>query len=165
MTMRRFTIKAFLVFAAIISAGISSTMAKDWTGIYAFEEEVANPGDSKGSNWFRLEVKEVDDGKLVATYSDGIDKRTTRRFQLKVVGWETRAEFYFDQCLPLVPGKNQRCTAAGFKSGDLMFELEEVPRHCEFALYTVWKKINLAKQFESEEKELRSDFFRKVLGG
>jgi len=33
MTMRRFTIKAFLVFTAIMSAGISSTMAKDWTGI------------------------------------------------------------------------------------------------------------------------------------
>jgi hypothetical protein len=90
-----------------------------WQGIYTFDEESL---DTRTSYWFHLEVKEVD-GKLIGIYSEGINGRTTRRFQLSVKAMSTRAEFYYDRWLPRVEGVNEACTESEFSRGDLMFEL------------------------------------------
>jgi len=162
MTIGKFTIKTFLILAVVCGIGISSAIAKDWSGIYTFDEESFEPDGSRISYWFRLEVTDAR-GKLTAILSNGTNGKSTRRLQLTVAGGPTRAQFYYDQCLPLIEGQSEACFDE-FKPGDQMFALEDVPVHCEYELDTVWQKLNLAQQTESASRDSRSVFFRRVLG-
>ena len=162
MTIGKLAIKTFLILAVVCGIGISSAKAKDWSGVYAFDEESFEPDGSRISYWFRLEVTDTR-GKLTAILSNGTNGMATRRLQLKVEGGPTRAWFSYDQCLPLVDGQTEACFDE-FKPGDQLFALEEVPVHCEDELDTVWQKLNLAQQTESASRESRSVFFKRVLG-
>jgi hypothetical protein len=134
----------------------AATDEDHWQGIYTFDEESL---DTRRSYWFRLEVKEID-GKLIGIYSEGLNGEATRRFQLSVKTMATKAQFYYDRSMPRVEGSGEPRTNSEFESGDLMFELEEQPRHCKTELITVWHKINLAARTETGAEE--QIFFRRA---
>src|SRR5215813_6738673 len=143
---------AMAAAAMILFVGIALGAAPDaehWQGVYTFDEEDLG---SRTSYWFHLDVKDVD-GKLVGIYSEGINGQATRRFQLSVKVMAIKAQFYYDRCLPRVEGIKKACTDSEFSNGDLMFELEEQPRHCKTELITVWHKINLAARTETGADE------------
>ena len=155
--MRGAAVKAVLLILVISgSVFAAATDGDHWQGIYAFDEESLG---TRTSNWFRLEVKEID-GKLIGIYSEGINGQATRRFQLSVKTMATKAQFYYDRWLPRVDGVKETCTESEFTSGDLMFELEERPRHCANVLVTNWHKINLADRTETGSGE--EVFFKRV---
>jgi len=134
----------------------AATDEDHWQGIYTFDEESL---DTRTSYWFRLEVTEIN-GKLIGIYSEGINGQATRRFQLSVKAMTTKAQFYYDRRLPRVEGIKEPGTDSEFASGDLMFELEEQPRHCKTELITVWHKINLAARTETGSEG--QSFFRRA---
>jgi hypothetical protein len=144
---RGFAVSVMFLVLLVGGAGFSAAAQDNdhWQGIYTFEEEELQ---ARTSSWFRLEVKEVD-GKLIGMYSEGVNGQATRRFQLSVKTMAIKAQFYFDHWLPRVQGINEPVMESEFSSGDLMFELEEQPRHCKTELITVWHKINLAARTET----------------
>jgi len=79
---------------------------------------------------------------------------------LSVKTMATKAQFYYDRSMPRVEGSSEPRTNSEFKSGDLMFELEEQPRHCKTELVTVWHKINLAARTETGAED--QIFFRRA---
>lgn len=162
MTPRKYIIQAFLIFVAVCGIGGVSAMAKDWSGIYTYDEESFEPDGSRISYWFRLEVTDTG-GKLTAILSNGTNDKTTRRSQLSAAAGQIKAQFYYDHCLPLMKDISEPCTDE-FKPGDQMFALEEIPVHCETELETIWQKLNLAQQTEAASRESRSVFFKRVIG-
>lgn len=160
MTPRKYIIQAFLTLVVVCGIGGLPAMAKDWSGIYTYDEESFEPDGSRISYWFRLEVTDTG-GKLTAILSNGTNGKTTRRSQLSAAG-QIKAQFYYDHCLPLERDKSEPCTDE-FKPGDQMFALEEVPVHCETELETIWQKLNLAQQTEAASRESRSVFFKRVI--
>ncbi|MEP6847918.1 MAG: hypothetical protein ABI999_03615 [Acidobacteriota bacterium] len=162
MTLGKFAIHFILVLAAVTYADASAAMAKDWSGVYTHDEESVEPDGSRVSYWFRLEVTDDGTGKFSAVLSNGANGKTTRHLQLNVKGWDTRAQFSYDHCLPLRPGKTETCTDE-FKAGDELFAIEEWPVHCKYELFTKWQKLNLARQTESGEGDSRV-FFKRYLG-
>lgn len=145
---------AFILFSSLANGAAPD--AEHWLGTYTFDEESL---DTRTSYWFRLEVTEID-GKLIGIYSEGVNGQATRRFQLSVKAMTTKAQFYYDRRLPRVEGINEPDTDREFASGDLMFELEEQPRHCKTELMTVWHKVNLAARTETGSEG--QSFFRRA---
>jgi hypothetical protein len=159
---RKIMIKTILfILLVAIFAGVAAAQSERWTGIYTFDEESLDAGSARTSYWFRLEVKEVD-GKLVGIYSEGVNGQAVRRFQLAVKTEGNKVAFYYDRGLPRVEGVNETCTESEFGSGELMFEFEEVPRHCKTEILTIWHKINLARQTEAAESGDEVLFFKRI---
>ena len=153
-----------LIFTMVFFVNIVSAKNSDWVGIYTFDEESWDENRVRTSTWFRLEIKD-EKGKLVGIYSDGVNGKTSRRFQIKVKANETTAKIYYQHWLQRIAGVNGTSTDSEFVSGDLLFEFEKVMEKGKPIIYTIWRKMNLAKQTESQKIGNRIIFFRKVEQG
>lgn len=162
MSFRRFVVRTIAVLAVVTCAGVFAAMARDWSGVYTYNEESFEPDGSRISYWFRLEVTDTA-GKLTAILSNGTNGKTTRRVQLTADAGPTRAQFYYDRCLPLTKKQTEPCSAEEFNQGEQLFALEEIPVHCRTELVTRWQKLNLAQQTETGDSSSRSVFFKKSL--
>src|SRR5260221_6058904 len=135
MAVNKFALHAILVLAALCCLGVVPAAAKDWSGVYTHDEESFEPDGSRISYWFRVELTDTG-GKLNAILSNGTNGKTTRRVHLTVDAGQTRAQFTYDRCLPLVAEKRAPCNDTEFRLNDRLFALEEVPVHCQTELVT-----------------------------
>ncbi|MGH9819770.1 MAG: hypothetical protein ACRD43_06340 [Pyrinomonadaceae bacterium] len=142
-------------------AGVAAAQEDRWAGLYTFDEESTEPSGERTSNWFHLDVQEID-GKLVGFFSEGINGQAVRRFQLSIKPMGMEAGFYYDHSLRRVETTGETNVDTEFKSGELLFVLEEQPRHCKTEIVTIWRKINLASRTETGDIRDGLVFFRKV---
>ena len=155
--MKLFLLILLLILPAFAAAGKDS----DWVGLYTFDEESWDETRERTSYWFRLEIKESD-GKLSGIYSDGIDGAVAQRLEVSVKPAGKRARIFFARSLPLAEGGEETGTESEFVNGDLLFEFEETRIDGEPAIYTTWRKMNLAVRSETGGAYgKKSVFFRK----
>lgn len=150
-----------LILTMIFFVNLATAKNSDWVGIYLYSEESLDMDWSRTSYWFRLEIKD-EKGKLVGIYSDGINGNATRHFQVKIKSDEKQAKIYYDHWLQQVEGVNQSAADSKFHGGQLLFEFEKATEKGKPIIYTIWRKMNLAKQTESQKTGSRIIFFGKL---
>lgn len=154
--MKYFLLILLLILPALPAAAKNS----DWVGLYTFNEESWDETRERTSYWFRLDIKEAD-GKLAGIYSDGINGDVSRRFEVTVETDGKKAQIFFERVLARVEDAPESCAESEFANGDLLFEFEATAIEGEPAIYTTWRKMNLAVRTETGAYGKRSVFFRK----
>ena len=151
-----------LIFFALCIAIPASAKDSDWVGIYTFDEESWDETRARTSYWFRLEIREDGEAGLAGIYSDGINGTETRRMKVSVKTTGEKAQIYFERPISSPEDAVERCAESEFANGDLLFEFEATTIDGEPAIYTVWKKMNLAVRTETGGAYgKKSVFFRK----
>ena len=150
-----------LILLLILPAFAATAKDSDWVGLYTFHEESWDETRERTSYWFRLEINKSE-GRLVGIYSDGINGNVSQRFAVTVQTAEKQAQIFFERALPRVEGEPETCLESEFASGDLLFEFEATTIDGEPAVYTSWRKMNLAARTETGGAYgKKSVFFRK----
>jgi hypothetical protein len=154
--------KCFLMICVLFFT-VNAALAEkpDWVGVYTFDEESRDETRVRTSYWFRLEVKKSG-GKLVGDYSEGVDGKTTRRFQASVKTEGKKARFYFEKRLPAIEGIDEIYGESEFAGGELLFELEKSTAGGKAVIQTIWHRMNPAARTETGAAGAKNVFFRKV---
>lgn len=137
-----------MIALLVLTAFAASAKDSDWVGIYTFDEESWDESRERISYWFRIEIRETDAG-LAGVYAEGINGEATRRFEISVKTTDDNARIFFERSLPRVEGAAETCSESEFLTGDLLFEFDATTIRDEPAVYTVWRKMNLAVRTET----------------